>query len=92
VFRSGGTINPEITTLELVQAQQILSKFPYNKEGYAYLASTFYGRIIKLQVNPIPARQEKAAFLRRVYRFRKPFFYFIFFPQMASESASTRRR
>lgn len=65
VFRSGGTINPEITTLELVQAQQISHKFPYAREGYVYPSSAFYWRIIKIQVKPIPAREEKRAFLRR---------------------------
>lgn len=33
VFRSGGAINPEITTLELIQAQQILYKFPTTEKA-----------------------------------------------------------
>lgn len=85
VFSSGGTINPEITTLELVQAQQILYKFPYDREGYVYPASTFYRRITKIQVNTFPARQEKAFLRRGKYRFRKSFFFLLFLPaQMAS--------
>lgn len=79
--RSGGTINPEITTLEMVQVWQILYRFPYDREGCVYTASTFYRRIIKIHVNPIPARQEKRAFLRGVYRFKKTFFFIFLFPK-----------
>lgn len=56
VFRSGGTTNPHIATLELVQEQQIVYKFLYSRESYVSPASMFYGIITKIKVNPILAK------------------------------------
>lgn len=63
-FSSGRTINPEIVSLELIQIQKILYKFPHNREGYVYPSSTFYQRTIKIQINFIAAKLEKRTFLR----------------------------
>lgn len=62
VFRSGGTTNPHIATLELVQEQQIVYKFLYSRESYVSPASMFYGIIKKLRSIPFWQSRRSGSF------------------------------
>lgn len=91
VFSSGRTINPETTTLELIQVQKILYRYPHDRGGYVYPCSTFYQRMIKIQVNLTAAKQEKRAFLRGKSTDRGSVVLFPA-PQTASYSGDTAKR